>query len=76
MDVPPYGAGPAPDTLDEIEKTVTFVRNQYGVAPRGYWLIDHQQDSLAETAEARLSGAGLSRLQAGTGPAPHIPGSP
>jgi len=71
-----FQSGSPPDTLDEIEKTVTFVRNQYGVAPRGYWLVDHRQGPLAEAAEARLAGAGLSRLQAGTGPAPHIPGSP
>jgi hypothetical protein len=71
-----FHGGSPPDTVDEIEKTMTFVRNQYNVTPRSYWLVDYQDGSLAEAAETKLAAASLSRLKAGPGEAPHIPGSP
>ncbi len=69
-------SGSPTDTVGEIEKTVAFVRNQYNIAPRSYWLVDHLDGPLAQASEARLAAAGLSRLEAGPGQAPHIPGSP
>jgi hypothetical protein len=66
-------ASPA-DTVEEIGKTVAFVRSQYGIEPRRYWLLDHQGG--ADAFEAALSGGDYSRLRAGLGETPHIPGTP
>ncbi len=68
-----FQSGSSVDTVDEIEKTVAFVRNQYSVAPRRYWLIDYQDGSLAATSEERLASGGLSCLKVGVGETPHIP---
>jgi hypothetical protein len=71
------------DTVSEIGKTVAFVRNQYGIAPRRYWLHDHLGDESAMAVEAALqavpaeetAGSGeYSRLPLGPDAAPHIPG--
>jgi len=64
------------DTVAEAGKTVAFVRGQYGIEPRRYWLIDHSGGAAAlEAGLAALGGEAYSRLQAGLGDAPHIPGS-
>jgi hypothetical protein len=68
-----FQGGSPVETVDEIEKTVTFVRNQYNVDPRRYWLIDYQDGSLAAASEERLATGGLSCLKEGPGQAPHIP---
>jgi hypothetical protein len=70
------------DTVAEIGKTVAFVRNQYGIAPRRYWLHDHLGDASAAPIEAALQTASTetadngeySRLPLGPDAAPHIPG--
>ncbi len=72
----------AADTVGEIGKTVTFVRNQFGIEPRRYWLHDHLGDASAAAIEAALKNPGTeaaaggeySRLPLGTDAAPHIPG--
>jgi hypothetical protein len=69
-------SGSAADTGEEIGHTVAFVRNNYGVAPHRYWLVDHQNETAAAALEATLAAADLSRLRAGLGETPHIPGSP
>ncbi|MCU0236910.1 MAG: hypothetical protein MUC72_07480 [Acidobacteria bacterium] len=68
-----FKSGPVADTVEEIGKTVAFVRNQYGIEPRRYWLLDHQGEDGA--VEALLAGGEFARLRAGMGEAPHIPGS-
>ncbi|MDD8012942.1 MAG: hypothetical protein PHX05_05645 [Acidobacteriota bacterium] len=69
------GSRPA-DTVEEVVKTVAFVRGQYGIEPRRYWLIDHHDSAAAiEAGLASLADGAYSRLQAGLGEAPHIPGS-
>ncbi len=69
------GSLPA-DTVEEVVKTVAFVRGQYGIEPRRYWLVDHHDGAAAiEAGLASLAGEAYSRLQAGLGEAPHIPGS-
>jgi len=68
-----FKSGSASDTVEEIGKTVAFVRNQYNIEPRRYWLHDHQGEGAA--VEALLSGGETARLSAGLGEAPHIPGS-
>lgn len=69
------GSSPA-DAVEEALKTVAFVRGQYGVEPRRYWLIDHRDGAAAlATALASLAGQEYTRLQSGLGEAPHIPGS-
>ena len=70
-----FRSGSGADSVEEIGKTVTFVRNNYGVDPRRYWLVDHQDEGASAAMEARLEASGLSRLRAGLGEAPHIPGS-
>jgi hypothetical protein len=72
-----FKSGPGTDTAAEIGKTVQFVRNNYGIEPRRYWLIDHQGEAsqAADTAE-RLAAENFSRLSSGLGNAPHIPGCP
>ena len=70
------------DTVIEIGKTVAFVRNQYGITPRRYWLQDHLGDASAAAIEAALTAAAgetagtgpYSRLPLGPDAAPHIPG--
>jgi hypothetical protein len=62
------------DATEEIGKTVAFVRSQYGIEPRRYWLHDHQGG--ADATEAALAGGDYSRLRAGLGETPHIPGTP
>ena len=71
-----FRSSSAADTVEEIGKTVAFVRNNYGVDPRRYWLVDHQDEAASAAMEAKLEAANLSRLRAGLGEAPHIPGSP
>ncbi|MBN2346017.1 MAG: hypothetical protein JXO51_06470 [Candidatus Aminicenantes bacterium] len=71
-----FKSGSGTDTVEEVGKTVGFVRGQYGVEPRRYWLVDHQDEAAAAALEAGLGGAGLLRLRAGLGAAPHIPGHP
>ncbi len=72
----------AADTVSEIGKTVAFVRSQYGIDPRRYWLHDHLGDASAAAVEAALStpggeaaeGGEYSRLPLAADAAPHIPG--
>jgi len=69
-----FKSGSAADTVEEIGKTVAFVRNQYGSEPRRYWLHDHQGEEAAAAVEAALPVGEYARLGAGLGAAPHIPG--
>jgi hypothetical protein len=71
-----FRIGPEADTVEEIGKTVAFVRGSYGVDPRRYWLVDHRDGGAAAAMEPMLAEAGLNRLSAGLGETPHIPGSP
>ena len=71
-----FRSGSATDTVEEIGKTVAFVRGNYGVDPRRYWLIEYQDEAASAAMEVLLAASGLSRLRAGLGEAPHIPGSP
>jgi len=64
------------DTVDEITKTVNFVRNGYGIEPRHYWLIEHADPAAAAAMEERLADAGFTRLRSGLGTAPHLPECP
>lgn len=64
------------DTVAEITKTVNFVRNNYNIEPRRYWLIEHQDDAAAAAMEEQLAGADFSRLRTGLGAAPHLPACP
>jgi len=64
------------DAVEEIARTVTFVRDQYGAAARHYCLIDHQDEASAAAMEENLAAADLARLNDGLGPAPYIPGCP
>ncbi len=70
-----FKSGSAADTVEEIGKTVAFVRNQYGIDPRHYWLHDHQGKEADAAVEAALTGGEYARLSAGLGATPHIPGS-
>ncbi|HEX7503585.1 MAG TPA: hypothetical protein VF451_09200 [Acidobacteriota bacterium] len=64
------------DTVDEITKTVNFVRNNYSIDPRRYWLIEHRDEGFAATMEEQLAGADFFRLRTGPGAAPHLPARP
>lgn len=72
------GSSPA-DTVEEAVRTVGFVREQYGIEPRRYWLVAHSDGAAA--LESRLAalapsaGPAFTRLQAGLGETPYIPGS-
>jgi hypothetical protein len=70
-----FQSGSAADTAAEIGKTAAFVRSQYGSEPRRYCIHDHQGAEAAAAIEAALTGGEYSRLGAGLGAAPHIPGS-
>lgn len=70
-----FKSGSIADTVEEIGKTVHFVSSNYGIEPRRYWLVDHQ-DGLADAAmQEKLAAGNFSRLNAGLGGAPFIPGS-
>jgi hypothetical protein len=71
-----FKSGSIADTVAEITKTVTFVRNNYNIVPRLYWLIEHQNEATAAAMEEQLAGADFSRLRAGLGAAPHLPVCP
>ncbi len=71
-----FKSASAADTVDEITKTVNFVRNNYGTDPRRYWLIEHRDDADTAAMEERLGAAGFSRLRTGLGAAPHLPARP
>lgn len=68
-----FKSASAADTVDEVTKTVNFVRNNYGIDPRRYWLIAHPDEAAAAAMEERLAGAEFSRLRTGLGAAPHLP---
>jgi hypothetical protein len=70
-----FKSGSAADTVEEVGKTVIFVRNQFGSEPRRYWLHDHQDEASAAAVEGLLADGEFTRLRAGLGAAPHIPGS-
>lgn len=78
-----FKSGTAADTVEEIGKTVSYVRNQYGIEPRRYWLHDHQGEAAAGAVEAALKAyddgtkesGEYARLRLGLGEAPHIPGN-
>ncbi|HOW44750.1 MAG TPA: hypothetical protein PK919_06220 [Candidatus Aminicenantes bacterium] len=70
------------DAGDEIGRTVSFVRGQYGIDPRRCWLHDHGGETAAveaalqELSEEALGGGRLSPLPPGPGPTPHLPVRP
>jgi hypothetical protein len=68
-----FKSASAADTGDEITKTVNFVRNNYNIDPRRYWLIEHRDEAAAAAMEEQLAGADFSRLRAGLGAAPYLP---
>jgi hypothetical protein len=68
-----FKSGTAADTVEEIGKTVTFVHSSYGITPRRYWLINHQDGPTAAAVETGLATADFSRCQVGLGKAPYIP---
>ena len=70
-----FKSASAADTVDEITKTVNFVRSNYASEPRRYWLVEHRDDDDA-AVEERLGAAGFSRLRTGLGAAPHLPARP
>lgn len=70
------------DAGQEIGRTVSFVRGQYGVDPRRCWLHDHGGETAAVEAalqglgEDALGGGRLSLLAPGPGATPHLPVRP
>jgi hypothetical protein len=71
-----FKSASAADTVDEIAKTVNFVRSNYPIDPRRYWLIEHRDEAAAAAMEEQLAGADFSRLRTGLGAVPHLPGCP
>jgi len=61
------------DTVEEIDKTVMFVRNNHGIEPRSYWLIDHQDGAADAAMQEMLAAGGFSRLDAGSNSVPYVP---
>lgn len=71
-----FKSGSIADTVEEIGKTVQFVSNNYGIAPRHYWLIDQRDEAADAAMQEKLAAANFTRLNADRGGAPFIPGCP
>jgi len=71
-----FSSGSIADTVEEISKTVHFVRSHFGIEPRSYWLIDQRDEMADEAMQEKLAAGNLSRLTTDPGKAPFIPGCP
>ena len=71
-----FKSGSVADTVEEISKTVHFVRNHYGIEPRRYWLIDQRDETADAAMQEKLAAGNFSRLTTDLGRAPFIPGCP
>lgn len=71
-----FKTGSRAETAAEVGKTVQFVKNSYGIEPRRYLIVGHQQEPFAGEVADELDAYGLSGLKAdAAGQTPYIPGS-